>query len=104
MTQFISPYRKLEETQKKAEDLQNEVTVLYYEVAKLEIKISDLKNEKAKLQDLNFSQEFEIKLNRTLEKEVSGNGWGFFLITTEQIGIVIGYIWTEMHCRSMITQ
>ena len=78
MTYFISPYRKLEETQKKAEDLQNEVAELYYEVAKLEIKISDLKKEKAKLQDVNFSQEFEIKLNRTLEKEVSGNVFFFF--------------------------
>ena len=45
---------------------------LYNQVSNLQDKVAGLMSEKAKLQDVNFEQEIEIKHCRALNNEVSG--------------------------------
>ncbi|XP_078346515.1 uncharacterized protein LOC144631819 isoform X1 [Oculina patagonica] len=63
--------RQLEEAQNKACELENENVHLHYEVAKLQLKVDDLKSEEKKLQDINFAMAFEHEEQKAiLESEI----------------------------------
>lgn len=72
MRDIISPHRQLKEVQNKAGDLQNENTGLHNKVAILQNKVASLKSDRAKLQNMNFAQEIDVKLFQKLFMEVSG--------------------------------
>ena len=46
---------------------------LHNEVVKLQNNVAGLKSKNAKLQDMNFAKEIDIKLFRAVSKEVSEN-------------------------------
>ena len=65
---------------------------LHNEVAKFQNNVAGLKSKNAKLQDMNFAQEIDIKLFRAVSKEVSENlFFNKIQLRTDYPGTLIAY-------------